>query len=91
MWKYYKQTLSSGDITVLVRLSDNLLEHYDGKGIWTNNWPASGYVYMHLVGKARHRHLYREVGVEEVEEIKRQIDKRYKKWRMFAYKNDDPV
>ena len=91
MWKYYKQTLVSGEVTVLVRLMNNLLEHYEGKGIWTNDWPAANHVYMHLVGMGSRWHLYREVNVEDVEEVQRQLDKKYKKWRMFAYKNDHPT
>ncbi len=89
MWKYYKRTLTTGELRALVRVYGNEVEHYDGKDFWNPNWSESGQAYMDITGMGGSWYLYHTVRGEEVEEIKRTVDELYKKTRLFAYQRAD--
>lgn len=73
----------------LVRLHGISIEHYDGKEVWNANWSGARQTYMDIIGMGGFWHLYHEINVEEVEEIKRVVDEEYKKKGGVAYKGSD--
>lgn len=79
MWKYYKIFFEVVDIRGLVRLHDITVEHYDGKEVWNANWSGARQAYMDIIGMGGFWHLYHEINVEEVEEIKHVVDEKFKK------------
>jgi hypothetical protein len=84
-YQYYKRTLTTGELRALVRLQGNRVEHYDGKDIWNGNWVEAGQAYMDIIGMGGGWYLYKQVGIEEVEELKRELDAKYKERKLFAF------
>ena len=77
------------NLSGLVRLHGLTVEHYDGKEVWNANWSGARQAYMDIIGMGGFWHLYHEVNIEEVEEIKRVVDEKNKKRGFFAYKSSD--
>lgn len=88
MLKYYKKAFISGLLLGLVRLENHSVERYDGNEVWTKDWDGSGQAYMDIIGMGDW-YLYSEVSAEDVEEVKRAVDEKYKKGGHFAYNNTD--
>lgn len=82
--------LIDNDVRGLVRSRGNLVEHYDGQEIWNPNWSGAGQACMDISGMGGGWHLYFEISIEEVEDVRRVVDEKYKKWEVFAYKKIDP-
>lgn len=84
MCKYYRKAFTDGHLLGLVRLVGNHVAHYDGNETWNDNWDGAGQAYMDISGMGDW-YLYSEIDVDKVEEIKRQLDEKYKKGGHFAY------
>jgi hypothetical protein len=90
MLKYYKKGMPKEPILGLVRLQDDRVEHYDGNETWNAEWAGAGKAYMDIIGMGGNWYMYDEIDLEQVEDIKRIVDERYKERALFAYKNSDP-
>ena len=91
--QYFKKVgYGSGQSFGLVRLSGNTVERYDGQDIWNANFAGHGTVLMDISGMGDGWASLVEVGVEEVDAIKRMLDQRFEKLGIFSYeKPNSPV